>query len=242
MKKIAVFYMIGQFGDKWKEIYDYQINLLIKNNLYEHIQFIDVYVIGKEQLPFTLEKFNNITYLGYQEEEIPSNKKLYRGDKIIFKNIWLFSKLYSNYKILFYHALGVSSPKNLWRTYLENINIGYWKECVELLDYYDCVGTELVSLASYKNNTIEFPAPHYQGGFWWANTSYLQRLDPFYFHSPIEIQQFLGELWIGTGSPKAYSFYNTNLLNQLSLTSFSPPYSEILYDTRKHLEDLKLPP
>lgn len=234
--------MIGQFGDNWKELYSHQINLIVNSNLYQHTQFIDVYAIGKENLPFILDKFNNITYLGYQEEEIPSNKKLYRGDKTIFKNIWSFSKLYQDYKILFYHALGVSSPKNQWRDYLEKINIEYWKECIDLLDYYDCVGTELVPLASYKNHTIEFLSPHFQGGIWWANSKYLEKLDPFYFHQPVEIQQFLGELWIGTGNPKAYSFYNTGLLKHLSTTDLTIPYTDILYNARVHLKDLKLSP
>jgi len=241
MNKIAAFYLIGQFGDNWKELYNHQINLLEKNGLYNNLEFIDIYVIGKEPLPSIRDKFNNVTYLGYLEEEIPSNKKLYRADKTIFKNIWSFSKLYQDYKILFYHALGVSSPKNSWRTYLENINIGYWKECVELLNYYECVGTEYVPLASYKNHTIEFPAPHYQGGFWWANANYIKRLDPFYFHAPVEIQQFLGELWIGTGSPKAYSFYNTGLEKNLSLIDVDYPYTDILFNARKHLKQLSPP-
>ena len=86
MNKIAVFYLIGQIGNNWKEIYNHQINLLEKCGLYNNIEFIDVYVVGKEQLPSVRDKFNNVTYLGYLEEEIPSNKKLYRADKTIFKN------------------------------------------------------------------------------------------------------------------------------------------------------------
>lgn len=238
--------MLGQLGDHWKDLYDHHMNILLSSKLYDEANFINIYVVGKNPLPFQLDKFNNVTYLGYMEDDTNSNKRLYRGDKIIFKDIWFFSQLYPDYKIFWYHSAGVSKSnpnekkyKDAFRKYWETFNITYWKECVELLDYYDCVGTEYTPLASYKNHTIEFPAPHYQGCFWWANTNYLRRLDPFYFHMPVEVQQFLGEIWIGTGAPKAFSFYNTGLASQLMYTEVDYPYDKIITDARNHIDFLK---
>ena len=238
--------MIGQFSDQWKDFYKNQIEEMQLSKLYDNCNFMDIFIVGKEQLPFTLDKYNNITYMSYLEDDVPHNKKLYRADKSIFQKIWLFSNLYPDYKVLFFHSGGISvnplykKNKDAARKLITKVLIEYWKECIELLDHYDCVGTEYVPLGVFKNFSIQFPAPHYQGGYWWANTDYLRRLDPFYFHKPIEIQQYLGELWIGTGAPKAFSFYNSGKNHYIQ--EVDPPYDMIINNVRSHIKELKSPP
>jgi hypothetical protein len=245
MDKIAIFYMIGQYGDQWKEkFYHPQMNLIKESGLWDHIQFIDIFVKGNEIIDNVTTKCNNITYMGELEEERPTNKKLYRAYNFIQHRMWSFSKANPDYKVLFFHSLGVShqnseyfNNKLKWREYMETLLIKNWKKSVELLDFYDCVGTEYIPYATYSNETIQFYAPHYQGFFWWANTSYLSKLDPTYFYKNVEWQPFLCELWIGSGNPKAYNYYNSWLNHYIH--EINPPYKEILDKTDKHLIELK---
>lgn len=245
MSKIAIFYMIGQYGEQWEsDFYNDQINLLHNSGLYDKTQLIEVYVKGRTPLQNIPEKFNNITYIGELEEETPINKKLYRTYNYIQQRMWNFSQCNPDYKILFFHSLGVShgnptiyKNKYAWRKYLETLLIGNWKECLELLDYYDCVGTEYVPLGSYTNQTNVIYAPHYQGFFWWANSNYIKKLDPNYMYQDVVWQPWLCELWIGSGNPRAYSFFNSGMNHYEQ--EIHPPYDSILSICRTHLNRLK---
>lgn len=238
--------MIGQYNDRWKEDFFYdQMNLLRSSGLYDQCDFIDVYVKGNEPLPEKFDKFNNITYLGELEPEIETNRKLYRAYNYIQQKIWHFSNINKDYKVLFFHSLGVShnqhpdvaKNKLRWRKYLENIVIDHWKECVDLLNFYDCVGTEFIPIGRYTQLTETIYAPHYQGFFWWANSNYLKKLDVFYPHQNVLYQPWLCELWIGSGNPNAYSFFNSNY-NHYDQEIY-PPYHSIINICQEHLKQLK---
>ena len=258
MKKLIVNYMLGQFGVRWKELFEEQMNTLKQYGLFNEIEFIDIYVIGKEiltDLSSIEHKINNITYLGNMEEEIPRNCKKYRADKFISKNIWHFCNLYPEYKVLFFHSSNVSyTPgttaflyKEAFRKYIETFVLKNWKMCVELLDFYDCVGTDYAPIAAYRpmGDPYEYElfAPHYPGEHYWANASYLKSLDPFFFHPTeepfLKLQKHLGELWIGSGNPKAFSFYYSGDGTQ-GKCEVDPPYDTILADATAHLNALKL--
>jgi len=237
--------MIGQYNDQWEnEWYKDQLNLLTNSGLYDEIQFIDIFVKGKSPLNFVLDKTNNITFLGDLEEETPINKKLYRAYNYIQQRIWNFSQANPDYKILFFHSLGISHANEVikhrkftWRKYFETLLIGHWRECISLLDYYDCVGTEYVPNGVYTNGENLTYSPHYQGFFWWANSNYIKTLDPNYMYQNIPWQSFLCELWIGTGNPKAYSFFNSALNHYES--EINPPFDEIMAICHAHLNQLK---
>lgn len=250
MGKIAIFYMIGQYGDEahWKNIYNDQLNCLKESGLYDRIEFIDIFVkgmtpISTDELP---DKLNNITYLGDLEEERPSNKKMYRAYSQIMQRIWTFSNANPEYKVLFFHSIGVShtDPDTFrrsyqFRKYYETFTVKYWEDCIKILDHYDCVGTEYIPLAEFQNATIQFYAPHYQGFFWWANSSYLKKLDPCYFYQDVLWQSYLCELWIGSGNPKAYCFHNT-WRNRYFHDLIDPiPYEEIVQNARNHLMEIE---
>jgi len=239
--------MIGQYGgdDNWNALYDEQINSIKTSGLYDNIEFIDLFVKG--QSPVSLDKIsdkvNNITYLGDLEEDRPTNRKLYRAYNQIMQRIWAFSAANPEYKILFFHSLGVSRDSEIgkrsaqFRMYFEKILIHNWKDCINALEHYDCAGVEYIPLATFRGGEIEFPAPHYQGFFWWANANYLNKLDPTYFNQNVQWQPYLCELWIGSGNPKAYSFYNT-WRNRYYDDLGDVPYQEILEKSRKHFSEL----
>lgn len=250
MHKIAVFYMIGQYGEEhvWKEMYQSQLNLLASSGLYENIEFIDIFVKGSE--PFSKEdlpaKVNNVIYLGDLEEEKPSNRKLYRAYNQILQRMWTFSNANPEYKVLFFHSIGVSHfhpdmvrRSKQFRDYMGTLTITYWEDCLRILNHYDCVGTEYIPYAVFgPNQEYSLDAPHYQGFFWWANSSYLKTLDPCYFYQDVPWQPYLCELWIGSGNPKAYNFYNT-WKNRYYHDLDPIPYEEIIETARTHLMEIE---
>lgn len=244
--KIAIFYMIGQYGDNWESLYNEQVLRIRESGLYDNCEFIELFVKGRSPITIDtiLDKVNNITFLGDLEEERPTNKKLYRAYNQIMQRMWAFSYANPEYKLLFFHSLGVShSDQDIsrrsadFRRYFETLLIDNWKQCIELLDYYDCAGAEYVPDAIFRFGDIRFPAPHYQGFFWWATAKYLKRLDPVYFNQDVDWQPYLCELWIGSGNPKAYCFYETKR-NRYVHDLGDIPYDQIFEDTRKHINEL----
>jgi hypothetical protein len=210
--KIAVFYLIGQFRDWWaEEFYTKQINLLYETGLYENIEFIDIHVAGgKQQLPFLPDKIRNITYHSNPLEE----------ENETYKSIWDFCYKNPGYKILFFHSHGIThyngdlvSNKINWKNYMEDCNIRLWRECTDLLNFYDCVGTDYRLYGSYQNQTMVIRAPHYPGMFWWANSSYIKKLDTGFMDQEVPWKRYLAELWIGSGDPKQYSINTTQTVN-----------------------------
>lgn len=241
--KIAAFYIVAQSninGDWEKTHFTEQINVLKDSHLYENIEFIDLIVKGKEPLREVPSKVNNIYQFGDK-----TNLNNTYGSFWGMKFIWEFCRKNPDYKILIFNSIGISSSdpeylknKRAWRKYLEYCNITRWKECIELLDYYDCVGTDYLSHAVYRNGEICIYAPHYQGGpFCWANASYIARLDPDYLTQNVEWAYYLGELWIGSKDPNAYNIHTSNVNHYLC--EYKPDFNLIKDKMEKDLYFLK---
>jgi hypothetical protein len=210
--KIAVFYLIGQFREWWiDEFYNKQINLLHETGLYDEIDFVDIHVSGgKQALPFVPDKIRNISY-----HSVP-----FQEENETFKSIWEFCSNNPGYKVLFFHSHGIThfgqetvSNKIGWKQYMEDCTIRLWKECYELLDFYDCVGADYRYFAAYRNDEIVIKAPHYPGMFWWANSNYIKSIDPSFLDQNVLWKRFLGELFIGAGNPKQHSINMSDTLN-----------------------------
>jgi len=246
MQKIAIFYLIGQFSEQWEEnFYIPQIERLKSSGLYDQCQFIDIFVKGNQPLSYVPDKTNHVMYIGELEEDRKSNRKLYRAYNYIQGRIWQFSISNPDYKILFFHSLGVSKSNTVfsknklaWRKYLETLLIDNWKLCTDLLDYYECVGTDYISYAAYNNEQVKFYAPHVQGFFWWTTSNYFKKLDLNYLYQEVDWQSWLCELFIGTGKPKICNLHYSGL-NHYNSEFTSPPYDEILNRYHKHLIELK---
>lgn len=243
--------MIGQYGEEaqWKSMYYSQLNALGQSGLYDNIEFIDIFVKGNQPLSLQdlPDKINNITYLGDLEEERPTNRKLYRAYNQIMQRIWAFSNANPEYKVLFYHSIGVShvdpniiKRSTVHREYMQELIINYWEDCINILNHYDCVGTEYIPIAVFgSKEEYQLTAPHYQGFFWWANASYLKTLDPCYFYQDVPWQPYLCELWIGSGNPKAYNFYNTWRNRYYHDLDADIPYESIIQNARNHLTEIQ---
>jgi hypothetical protein len=103
-------------------------------------------------------------------------------------------------KFLYLHTKGITKPNNSnvtdWRNYMEYFVIGKYKECLQDLVMYDCVGV----------NWRYCPKPHFSGNFWWTKGSYFNKLP----HT-IDSDYCAPEFYIGLGSPKIKCLYSTTL-------------------------------
>lgn len=89
-------------------------------------------------------------------------------------------------KILYFHNKGVTHLKEQkmdgWRDTMQEFVIKRWKVAIEKLEEYDTVGCLMVDTIKHKftnhDNTrqISYP-PHYTGGYWWANSDYIAKVD-----------------------------------------------------------------
>jgi hypothetical protein len=213
MRKIGIFYHLYQFGD-WQSIFLDQLNELVNSGLYDAADYIFVGVNGDEELPTELPKLKIYRNMGDRSTEYCTLKALYD-----------YSCLQDSY-VLFLHSKGVTwtredrfseDPGNLnlasntyyWRKYLEYFSINKWKECIDLLKDYDCVGTELRNRANFSSG-IHLDILFYSGGIWWANSNYIKTLNPNFITNNMIIGRFATELWIGTNNATFYNFWNSN--------------------------------
>lgn len=208
--RIAVFYHVWQYGN-WKRLFHEQINSLMISGLYHAADFIHIGINGDEKLPLSLPKFR----INYNEN------KILEADTL--KSLYKFSLKNNDYRVLYFHTKTVSHEDKdfflnvtKWRYYLEYFTIHKWKECVLALKDNDACGVDYIQESCLPNQDTkifeEEINPHYAGNFWWANTSYISKLDPNYLYNTDKgWERYRAEFWIGTGNPKQHSFYETNL-------------------------------
>lgn len=94
---------------------------------------------------------------------------------------------------------------------MEYFVLDKWKECVEYLNDYDCVGQTFKPLGptlwSDGSITENSGLGCYCGNFWWTNASYIQSLDHNYLNTDYRFDR---EFWIGTNkevNPKSFMEY-----------------------------------
>jgi hypothetical protein len=242
MKKIAIFYLIAQVGDWWSdEFFIPQMKILDDSGLSENIEFIEIHAtFNKENLPFIPDKTKSINF---HSDPVDAMNE-------VMESIWKFSIDNPGYKILFFHGDGVTHKnKTSYEYKLSNLQfihytlIDMWRECDQLLNFYDCVGNNFVYVASFKNHEINFYCPHFRGGFWWANSDYISKLNPKFLKQDVEWRRFLGEIWIGTGNPRYYTIHNALSEKMDTITSFYKEKTifdkqQILETTRLHIDDI----
>lgn len=219
--KIAVFYHVGQFGE-WKRLYQEQINSLCVSGLYGACDFVHVGINGGDELPSTLPKMK----IKYNENTILEADTL--------RAMWEFSNDNPNYRVMYFHTKGATQEGSVhrynvdaWRHYLEYFIIHEWERNLDYLKSYDCSGTEWIHESGLVNQatgeTTWQDTGHYAGNYWWANASYVSKLDPDYLYDPLNgWTRWRSELWVGTAHPKRFNFYNTNDFCKYTMRTYSP--------------------
>jgi hypothetical protein len=211
-QKIAIFYVLGQYEEWWEdEFFIPQMDLLKRTGLYDACDFIDVAIInkGKEKkpLPYIPDKVKNITFMDPIKGKESDEQKL---------KMWEFCNENPEYKVFHFHTNGIgyiSDPdakekKDALNDLMNFCNVKLWKECVNLLNWYDCVGAHVLKNATYfgGDKPINIYAPHFPGDFWWANASYISKLNPNFLSQDVSYKYGLVELFIGSGNPKVFEF------------------------------------
>ena len=189
--KIAIFYHIAQMGMS-AFIYQAQLHRLYASGLIQAADYIHFGVNGDQELFNVPDKvvIKTNTYWKEETETLISLRD--------------FALENPDYKILYIHTKGASKNtlnSQSYRLMMEYFVIDKWKKCVKYLNDYDCVGQTwivngdtILSNGEVIHNTKN--VGHFSGNFWWANASYINKLDNTYLESGYRLDR---EFWIGTG-------------------------------------------
>lgn len=197
--KIAIFYHISQMG-LGAFIYQQQIHRLYTSRLISEASHIHFGVNGNKEL-YNVPKISIVKYNSNWKEETETLISLRD-----------FCKENPDHKVLYFHMKGVTKESingESWRLMMEYFVIDKWKECIEYLNEYDAVGSNLKILGptTWDDGTQTWEkagTQHFVGNFWWANASYVNTLDNSFLTSNFRLDR---EFWIGTGNGKMKSLY-----------------------------------
>lgn len=200
-KPLIVIYHLFQ-APGWEQLFCEQMGLMTITELVDNAHLI-ISVNGESPLP----KFG---------KEI-----IYRTDGFSEKPSLLLARQYAeacpDSRILYFHSKGIShATKNQddWRMMMQHFTIVKWREAVKLLDNHDVVGV----------NWRTYPVPHFSGNYWWANASFLRKLDVGFLNDHDRMSQ---EFWIGSIPAAVANMHETNLdhYNQsCPSSSYCPSY------------------
>lgn len=191
--KIAVFYHVYQ-SIGWQKLFNEQIQLLIAKGLASNVDLIHVGINGFE-IPKPI--LNNINFVLNPEphtEETPTLLSLRD-----------FCRKHPDAKVLYMHTKGITQPMQStcdWRKIMEYFCIERWQDSLSKLEEHDAVG------CLYMDHCYYGFFPHFSGNFWWANASYINRLDDSFLDGGLRQNR---EFWIGTGNGSLFSFHTTGL-------------------------------
>ena len=157
-KKIYGVYFICCKGE-YLDIINQQLEALTESQLYDVSDIILCFVCEiKPECINLLNKYEKIIIINVENN-------LY--ERFAINNFKRY--LSGNYYLYYIHSKGITRNEDCfsdWRDLCNYFTIDKWRLSVELLNYYDCVGTNL------KN----FPKKHYSGNFWWATSEHLDTL------------------------------------------------------------------
>lgn len=209
MNEIAIFYHLYQVNN-WQDLFEEQMNKIRSTGLLGAADFIHIGINGDQPVVFNVEKNHTIKH---------NPIEFFDGEMQTLSDLYDFCCCNKDYKVLYFHSKGISthtteygSNVEFWRKYMEKFNIENWEKCCQLLNDYDCVGTEWETEMLLGGQT--FIAPCYAGTFWWATAEYISRLDRDFLFTDVMgmpgTRRYQSEFWIGSGKPNHYNFYNSN--------------------------------
>lgn len=198
--KSAIYFHVGTIGE-YQQIFNEIYSEIKESGLLDEVESLTIGVVGSGEL----EIENN------DKIKVHTNPNLELGEFFTLDLLKSFSNSATeNYKILYLHTKGVTTPNNPcivdWRNYMTYFNVNQYKNCFDTLEEYDSCGVDLV----------EEPAIHYSGTFWWANSSYIKKLPTilqimFPSTPPILSIRHNCEFWIGMGNGKLKSLWDSNI-------------------------------
>jgi len=201
----------------WKDSYLLQILDHVKaSSLLSQLDYLcimntglplDVQMIERKYAPAKVIHYSNNT----QEFE-----------NVTIKQLYTFSTLHPQYKILYMHTKGVSYPPDhvflpgihSWNSFMRYSLIDHFTKCARLLQIYDTVGCNYRPLESGNG-------PHYSGNYWWATARYISTLKIDYLKNKYD-----PEFWLLQNKPLYFNIYTMEHM-----------YEQI-YPIEKYTEDI----
>jgi hypothetical protein len=195
-----LYFHVATIGN-YQEVFDEIYQILIKSNLKNFLNQINICIVGPDDLKFPFD----------------SKIKLYRnndnsvGEFFTLQKIEQRSKQFKdNLKILYLHTKGVTTPNNQciidWRKYMTYFNVVKYQDCLDSLNSYDACGVDF----------FEEPAKHFSGNFWWVNSNYIKTLPSINEISNLNYPSVLttrhnAEFWLGMGKGKFKNLWSSNI-------------------------------
>lgn len=188
--KIAIFYHIAQMG-LGAFVYQQQLHRLYTSGLIQEVDYIHFGVNGDKEL------FN------VPSKTIVKRNQNWKEETETLISLKEFCETNLDYKVLYFHTKGISKGTliaNSWRLMMEYFVIDKWRECIDMLNEYDCIGSNLnyVGDTLWSDGSTTKPLKgtyNFTGNFWWANAKHIQTLNNKFLFSDYRIDR---ELWIGS--------------------------------------------
>ena len=179
------------------EILERIINYLKERNIFDFLEFLVINNIGDD---IDETYFKNISG---KIIVINYSKDINLFECVTIKQVISFSKIHNNYNVLYLHTKGASHSKQhiynngivSWTNYMLYCLVDNFQKCTNLLKRYDTVG------CNFRNDDCG-KRQHYSGNFWWAKSSYLQKLKCTDFN-----EKYDAEMRILSQSPNYFNIY-----------------------------------
>lgn len=172
-------------------IYQHQVHRLYSSGLLDASDYVYFGVNGNQKL-FNAPTKADVNY--HPEKE-------WGTEKLTLLKLKNFCKENPEHKVLYFHTKGATKNElsvHSWRLMMEYFVVDNWKQCVQYLNEYTCVGCHLGTIGPsiFADGTfIENDKTYcYIGNFWWANASYINTIKSRYIDSDCRMEK---ERWIG---------------------------------------------
>lgn len=197
--------------NNWEEITNQILCQINSSGLIDKIDNLFFYVVG-ELNKNNLEKIKKIQQLNPKYKVKSLRKEVQTYEKLTLNSLLEdCQNKYINCKILYLHSKGITrvGNKNVedWVKYLIYFNVNKHEECISALDKYDACGV----------NLNEKPSFHYSGNFFWANSNYINKLDPleikenFVSHEDYVKYYLASEMWLCSKTKNCKTLHNSNI-------------------------------
>lgn len=222
MKSLKVVYQCCDLPGSQKQSIE-QISRLLKSDLVDNATIF-------LSLNGDLTKFLDLVKLVEGRDNIRIVHSSDRSDLMEWPTLSLVKSLCDNATeseyILYFHLKGITHLRNHgihdWRKYMEYWHIDRWRDCIAKLDEgFETVGTNYIDKSFLGIDKKPCLWPHYSGGFWWANSDYVKRLN----HLPHPDDYVMGSKSMYTGYTIDKNTYRFD--HEAWIASGKPNYCEI---------------
>ena len=237
MKKIKIYsHNFLNNDSSWIYVFLDQIRELELNGLVDAAETIDVVAVGSkpellklmnlcktypkikltshisdvtnDQIRADFNSFNSNDTKKFITEYVTLNKLWHDSQQEDFYGLYFHAKGNSRFTNDFQNGANVPRFKNFyyWRKFLEWGVIERWRDCVTALEQgYQMAGCNL--------NT--HPLPHFDGNFWWFDSTYIKNLDDNTNSSwwkkwrlPYYVDRMCDECWPFSQNPKLFNLHS----------------------------------